>query len=266
MVPRWPAIASASRSTCCRARSPRRSVFPADAAVGVATAPDPRDRVRCRRHRGALRDRAGFRVHERRPRQRRDSSYTCSYVALTGLQGDAVHYWSARVRDAEGDWSDWSTPSQFTTAHAGVDHEPAAAAGRGWLHWRERRRHPRLRGDPFNPVRIWTRCPGRVADGPASDPEPRELPQPAALRDPWDHRPNSVVNAYLELTGYQHEARPTSTSKRPTRSTRCWCPGARAPDSPAPDPGEVSWPHSEYRRPGTSREWAESAAIAPRNR
>lgn len=224
-----------------------QNVFPADDAVGVST--EPTLEVACETGATAARfviaEDPAFTsiVHD----SGESSHYTCSYVAFAGLQGNAVHYWSARIRDAEGWWSDWSAPSQFTTAHAGSITSLLLRQGvDGYIGASDADIRGRV-GDPYNPPRLWNQGGQdalRTGRRPVSTLENYRSLLRFELGGIAD--PDSVINAYLELTGSYHASETDFSFESANSFYEVLVPwGEGTGITEPPDPGEVSWLHSE---------------------
>jgi hypothetical protein len=174
----------------------------------------------------------------------------CAHVALADLAGASQHWWSARLRGPDGAWSAWSAPTSFTTVGTanlsrhelrdGLDGYAGAADAD-------------IRGsaqNPMNAIREWNQGAqsvlriGRRPAGQTTDEIYRTL---LRFELPSGFNAGEVVNAYLELTGWQH-AIPQVFSYRNASLHRLlvpWNEGESVVNTPVGE-GEVSWTYSEY--------------------
>ncbi|MDA0739643.1 MAG: Ig-like domain-containing protein, partial [Nitrospirae bacterium] len=171
----------------------------------------------------------------------------CSHIALAQLDPLTQYHWRARVLDDQGDWSNWSSGSSFTTNNVTAlffnvfQDDVANYSGTADVD---------IRGsgtNPTNVIRNWDQGgqdvlrTGRRIPGSSTDEIYRTLVQfdISALTNA-----NSVVNAYIEFTGWQHGPAADNIEFLAPNSmyevVRRWGEGNGITDS-APTNGESSW-------------------------
>ena len=131
----------------------------------------------------------------------------CSHVALADLEHGLLHYWRARIKDQTGTWSDWSQGSSFTTTPASTFINVLQDGFLGYTGTRDADMRGNAQNPTGPPIREWNQGAqnvirtGRRVPNKPSDEIYRSLLKfdLTSLTDP-----TAVVNAYLELTGWQH--------------------------------------------------------------
>jgi hypothetical protein len=175
----------------------------------------------------------------------------CTHVAALSLSGLTTYHWRAAVRDALGTWSDWSVPTSFETADATKLHtnmfQDGTLAYSGT-------RDADIRGLFANPggppAREWNQGrqdvirTGRIPVGAIDD----EIFRALLKFDLSPHLtdPEAVVNAYIELTGWQHsDPFVFNTPVSLYELRRPWGEG-RGLVAPLLQPDDVSWTYSAF--------------------
>jgi len=175
----------------------------------------------------------------------------CQHFAFAPLAPNTQYYWQARIKNAQGDWSAWSSPGSFTTGSQTPFFNVFQDGTAGYAGTRD----ADIRGDAQNPllaIREWDQGAqdvlrtGRRRPGAASDEIYRSLLKfdLGGLTDA-----NAVQNVYLEMTGYQHgqiaEWFPGHHRLNALYEVlRPWTEGDDIKDVDS-ETGEVSWSYSE---------------------
>jgi hypothetical protein len=182
----------------------------------------------------------------------------CSSVVLAGLDPATQHYWSGRQQDAGGIWSAWSTPTSFTTGGAlftlSFQDGVGGYAGTRDTDVRGSFQNPQVSLNEWNQgaqdiLRTGRRPPG----------EPDEMYRSMLLFDLSGVDPNTIANAYLELTGWMHGS-PSIFFHGATsfyEMNTAWGEGDGLIGD-FPDAGEASWTYSEH-----AQQWSLPGADDP---
>jgi len=134
----------------------------------------------------------------------------CSFVAFANLNDLTEYDWAARQKDGFGLWSDWSSPTRFTTGRADTTTTLSYQYGvDGYFGSQD----ADIRGDAINVPNVileWNQGGQdvlRTGRRPPGSPED-EIFRSLLHFDVTGVDPNQVINAHLELTGWMHGANP----------------------------------------------------------
>lgn len=172
-----------------------------------------------------------------------------AHLVRADLPSLTLFHWRARVKEASGVWSDWSAPTAFRTIDAARLGSYGFRAGENAY---DGAADTDLRGSALNPlvaIREWNQGAqdvvriGRRPPGSATDEIYRTLLRfDLAAFDPGD----PVINAWVELTGWQHDDETVSTRRASLFEVyRPWGEGAGTTGG-SPELGESSWTYSEF--------------------
>ncbi len=170
----------------------------------------------------------------------------CSHRSNANLAKLQSYYWRGRQRNENGSWSGWSTPTQFTVGDTSARVLSVMQDGVSGYNGT---RDADIRGsgsNPQNAIHNWNQGAqdvlrtGRRPAGNPTDEIYRSLLKfdTSALSNAGD-----VVNAWIELTGWQHDGpdhnQPVSVLNSGYRLYKPWGEGQGITEPPAA--GEVSW-------------------------
>ena len=171
----------------------------------------------------------------------------CSHVAATNLNSLVTYYWRAAVRNTQGIWSPWSTPTTFTTIDAATVYTNLFQDGTlAYSGTRDADIRGRFLSPGQVPPREWNQGRQDVLRTGRRAAEEDETFRSLLKFDLAPHltNPQAVVNAYIELTGWQHSDPAFFTAPNTLYEVyRPWGEG-RGLAEQAPQPGEVSWTYS----------------------
>jgi hypothetical protein len=175
----------------------------------------------------------------------------CSHVVFASLNDLTEYHWSARQQDSAGLWSEWSVPTRFTTGRAGDFVTLSYQDGvDGYLGTSD----ADIRGDfqnPQNAIFEWNQGAQDVLRTGRRPPGNQDEIFRSLLRFELSGiDPDSIANAYLELTGWTH-GDPSVFFHGATTFFEVripWGEGAGLAGA-APAPGEASWTYAEFPLP-----------------